>query len=171
MAALHVFMKTISISKCISGTKRFVRSMIPGLLIGLFPLVIALMYMGVILLMINSEKYGGGYVPFVLVGVIAAIAGLVFTIAHIDKDFEESKQNLVRIGKLYALAAVALTAFGLLFPVYDSLAQPFDAYYIPFLFVVLTLVAFCLLSCVATYRFILVLWKKRKALFKDSLEK
>jgi len=166
MAALHVFLKTVSISKCISGTKRFVRSMIPGLFIGLFALVVVLVYIGVIFLMFKSEEYGGGYVPFVLAGVIAAIAGLVLTIAHIDKDFEESKQNLVITGELYALAAVALIAFGLLFPIYDSLVQPFDAYYIPFLFVVLTLVAFCLLSCVATCRFVLVIWKKRKALFK-----
>ena len=62
--------------------------------------------------------------PFVLAGVIAAIAGLALTIAHIDKDFEEAKQNLIRVGELYAAAAVALIAFGLLFPVYDSLAQP-----------------------------------------------
>ena len=109
--------------------------------------------------------------PFVLAGVIAAIAGLVLTIAHIDKDLKEAKQNLVSIGELYAFAALALIAFGLLFPVYDGLAQPFDAYYIPFLFVVLTLVAFCLLPYMATYRFILVLWKKRKAFFKDTLEK
>ena len=163
-------MKIVGISKCISGAKRFVGSVILGLLIGLFPLVTVLMYMGVILLMIKSEKYGGGYVPFVLAGVIAAIAGLALTIAHIDKDFEEAKQNLIRVGELYAAAAVALIAFGLLFPVYDSLAQPSDVYYIPFLFAVLTLFAFSLLSGVATYRFIAVLWKKRKAFLKDSVK-
>lgn len=146
--------------------------MIRGLLIGLFALFVVLMYIGVILLTFGREKYGGGYVPFVLVGVIAAIAGLVLTIAHIDKDLEESKQDLVRTGELYALAAVALTAFGLFFPIYDSLAQPSsDACRIPFLLVVLTLIASCLLSCWATCRFVRVLWKKRKALLKDSLEK
>jgi len=142
-----------------------------GLLIGLFAFVVVLIYVGIILLMINSEKYGVGYVPFVLAGVTVTFAGLALTIAHVDKDFEESKQNLVRAGGLYALAAVALTAFGLLFPVYDSLEQPSDAYYILFPLVVLTLFAFCILFCWATYRFVLVFWKKRKALFKDILEK
>lgn len=160
-----MFAKTVSISKCISGTKRFVRSVIPGLLMGLFPLVIVLLYMGIILLIVNSKKYGGGYTPFVLAGVITAIAGLVFTIAHIDKDLEESKQNLVRIGELYVLAAVALTALGLFFPIYDNLVQPFAVYYIPFLLVILTLLTSCLLSCVATWRFICVLWKKRGTFF------
>ena len=169
---LQVFMKTVSVSKCMSRTKSFVRFMVPGLVtIGLLPLVIALMYIGLILLVANPEKYGGGYAPFALAGVIAVIAGLVFTIAHIDKDLKEAKQNLVNIGELYAFAALALIAFGLFFPVYDGLAQPFDAYYVPFLLVAFTLVASCLLSCVATYRFIRVLWRKRKGFFKDTLEK
>ena len=166
-----MFLKTVSILKCISETKRFVRSMVPGLLIVLLALGVVSVYTSVIISMVKSEKYGGGYVPFALAGVTAAIAGLVLTIAHIDEDFKDSKQNLVRTGELYALAAAALTAFGLLFPVYDSLEQPSAAYYITFLFVVLTLVAFCGLLCLATYRIVLVLWKKRKALFKDILGK
>lgn len=169
--SLRVFMNTVGISRCMSRTKRFVRSMIQGLVIGLLAFVIAFMYMGVILLIANPGKYGGDYVPFALAGVIAAIAGLVLTIAHIDKDLKEAKQDLVNTGELYAFAALALVAFGLFFPVYDGLKQPFDAYCIPFLFVVLTLVAFCVLSGMATYRFIRVLWKKRKDFFKDTLEK
>lgn len=169
---LQVFMKAVNMSKCMSQAKSFVRFMVPGLvIIGLLPLVITLIYIGLILLMANPEKYGGGYAPFALAGVIAAIAGLVFTTAHIDKDLKDAKRNLVNIGELYAFAALALIAFGLFFPVYDGLTQPFDVYYIPFLFVVLTLVAFCLLSSVATYRFIRVLWRKRKGFFKDTLEK
>lgn len=162
----------MSDKKATSKMRRFAGFIIPGLSIGFFfPLIIGLLYVGIVLLLANPEKYGGGYAPFVLAGVITAIAGLVFTIAHIDKDLEESKQNLVRIGELYVLAAVALTTLGLFFPIYDGLAQPFAAYYIPFLLVILTLVTSCLLSCVATKRLIWVLWEKRKALFKGSLEK
>jgi uncharacterized membrane protein len=106
-----------------------------------------------------------------LAGVLAVIAGLVFTTAYIDKDLKEAKQNLVNAGELYAFAALALIAFGLFFPVYNNLAQPYDVYYIPFLLVVLTLVASLVLSCVATYRFIRVLWEKRKSFFKDTPEK
>jgi uncharacterized membrane protein len=173
---LRAFMKTVSMSKCMSQTKVFVGAIVLGLVVGLLPFVIVLMYMGVILLMYKPEKYGGNYMPFVLAGVIAAIAGLVFTTARID-DLKKEKQNLVDIGALYAFAALALIAFGLIFPVYDGLVHPCDVYYISFIFLVLTLVAFCVLSLVATCRFIPVLWrilwrrKRRKTSSKDTLEK
>lgn len=169
MLVLNMRTKMFTLLSWIGILKKYVPPMIRVLFIGIFPLVIGLMYIGIILLMADARNYGGDYPPFVLVGMIAAIAGLVFTIAHLDKDLAKSKQKLVRIGELYALAAVSLAAFGLLYPILNNMTTPFGAYCIPLILVVLCLVVFCLLSAVATYRFIQVLWEKRKAFFKDSL--
>lgn len=140
-----------------------------GLFNGLFTITVTLVYVGIVVSLVDYGRNGGGYPPFALAGVLVAIGAIVFTIAHLDESLAGSKQQLVRIGELHTVAAISLAAFGLLYPILDKMSTPYDAYCIPFIMVVLSLLVASMSIVVAWGWFIRILWTERKSLLKGRI--
>lgn len=128
-----------------------------------------MLYIGVVISFADFLNQTGGYTPFAIAGVSAAVGGIVFAIAHSDEDLQDLKKEIVRSGELYALSAISFAAFGLFFPILDKLQTPYDVYYIPFIAVVISLVAGCLSIIGASILLVHVLWTKRNVLLRSVL--
>jgi len=145
--------------------RRVMPPIIFGLFNTLFGIMVTFVYLGIVISLIDyHEGKTGAYPPFVLAGALAAIAAIIFTIAHLDKSVAGSKPQLVRVGELHTVAAISLLAFGLLYPILDKLSTPYDAYCIPFIMVVLSLFAASASIAGAWLWFIRILWTERKSL-------
>jgi len=140
----------------------------------IFELIVAitatLVYVGVVVSLVDYRQHGGGYPPFALAGISAAIGGIIFAIVQVDEDLSRLRRKLVSIGELYVFAAISFAAFGLFYPILDRMATPYEAYHIPFIAAVISLVAACASIVIASFLLISALWKKREMFLKKYVK-
>lgn len=150
-------MKKVSMARLRDIIRTATLSLISGLVLSIG---FVLVYVGVVMSLMDYIEHGGGYPPFVLAGVSAAIGGIVLAVAHVDEELKESKRRLVTVGEIYALAAISFTAFGLFYLVLDRMATPYDGYYIPFILAIASLTAACVSIVGASLLLVSTFWRK-----------